>query len=151
MGYSTDNRGRLCCDNCGTAGGVRRRKCPHTVTTDNARSVDGRRHVLSYCPAPAVCAACWAQLGGNAGVHGGCAEGAAASQADYDRTQARLDAGHVMVMSAAGSWHDDVPEGWVMLTGSDERAYLLPADDYGNRGGFVDDYPRAQLLEEVAA
>lgn len=28
MGYSYDGRGRLCCDNCGESGGVRKARCP---------------------------------------------------------------------------------------------------------------------------
>lgn len=41
MGYCTDNQGRLCCDICGRAGGVRRVRCP-----------------FGYCPSCAACPEC---------------------------------------------------------------------------------------------
>lgn len=41
MGYCTDNQGRLCCDICGAAGGVRRYPCP-----------------FGYCPQTAACPNC---------------------------------------------------------------------------------------------
>ena len=41
MGYSYDNRNRLCCDNCGRSGGVRKVRCP-----------------FYWCPAVALCREC---------------------------------------------------------------------------------------------
>jgi len=41
MGYSYDQTGRLCCDNCGRSGGVRKIRCP-----------------FGWCPAPAYCPEC---------------------------------------------------------------------------------------------
>lgn len=108
MGYSFDYRGRLCCDNCGQPGGVRKRKCPHTVMGNSHR---GARYALPYCPTPAVCQPCWEKLGKNK-VHDRCKEGAARMQAKDDAVQELLDAGHYLPLSAFGSWHDTVPKGY---------------------------------------
>ena len=131
MGYCFDYAGRLVCDRCGQAGGVRKRKCPYKVSG------------LHYCPAPAYCAPCYKVRGGLRGVHGdACRDGAAASQAKADVIRARLDAGEVKVRAAYGDWHADVPAGMTMLLGSDDKHYLLPKNNYGH-GGFITDYPTA--------
>ncbi|ANA86334.1 hypothetical protein SEA_LOZINAK_178 [Gordonia phage Lozinak] len=153
MGYSTDTRGRLCCDSCGQSGGVRKRKCKYKVTADNQRSAN--RHVLHYCYPPALCQACYRKEGGINGVHGeSCRDGAASSQAEYDRKQELLDAGKHMVVAAYGSWQDSVPEGMVGVhfasaKYSDHRHVLMPHDDYNNRdidrrfSTLEDHYPNA--------
>ncbi len=41
MGYSYSLDGKLCCDGCSRAGGVRKRRCPY-----------------GYCQSPALCAPC---------------------------------------------------------------------------------------------
>lgn len=112
MGYSTDMRGRLCCDNCGTSGGVRKRTCPHKVTSDSLR---GARSALPYCYPPAVCAPCFTKLGGNRQLHARCKEGAAESQRQYDEIEAQLEAGESLSTTAWGDWHEKVPEGMVGL------------------------------------
>ncbi len=46
MGYCYEHRtNRLCCDRCGQAGGVIKRQCPH-----------------GYCPSPALCRKCNAEV-----------------------------------------------------------------------------------------
>jgi hypothetical protein len=135
MGYGYDSRNRLCCDQCGNAGGVRKRRCPHKVLGDSLRSPS--RFAMDYCSAPALCGPCFSAEGGTRGVHERCAAPAAASQAEYDATQARLDAGEWHVVSASGDWHPDVPAGQVQITfwtaggpPSGQRTVLVPADVY---------------------
>lgn len=141
MGYSYSVPGnRLCCDNCGGTGSTRKRRCPHKVTSQGVQP-------LPYCPAPALCAACWAKLGGAAGVHGDrCRDGAKQAQAEDDALVARLDAGEQLVRTAWGDWDPDTPTGMVRVMtwgrGGVEGMYLMPADDYSG-GGFIGDYPTA--------
>jgi hypothetical protein len=118
MGYGYDRNNRLCCDNCGMSGGVRKRTCPYTVLGDSLRSVGGQRYKMSYCYPPALCAACYATLGGLRGVHGDqCREGAARSQAEYDEIERGLEAGEMYVVSAEGSHAgNDLPRGLVRVT-----------------------------------
>ena len=105
MGYGYDSNRRLVCDHCGTSGGVRRRKCPYTVSS--ASRPGDRAHSLPYCPAPALCAPCYLSLGGLRGVHGdSCAEGARASQDREDAKQARLATGDYHVVCRYGTWED---------------------------------------------
>jgi hypothetical protein len=132
MGYSTDRSGRLCCDSCGTAGGVRKRTCTQLVTLENG-------HKIPYCPAPAYCAECFKAKGGSRGVHGEtCREGAARSSERYAHERARLEAGDLRVRSAFGSWHETVPEGYagVIFQGLDEEETyrLIPIVLYDQRG-----------------
>ncbi|MFI7608469.1 hypothetical protein ACIBTV_25415 [Micromonospora sp. NPDC049366] len=149
MGYSYGRtpagRQGLACDKCGKVGGVRKRKCPYTVTGDNSRSPDGKRHALPYCPAPAVCPECWTKLKPTA--HAECKEGAARRQAEEDAKQARLDSGDLIVLSAVGDWHEGVPTGMVRVTfggpaWSGHRDFLMPKDVYKN-DGWLSDYPQA--------
>lgn len=140
MGYAYTRTGGLCCDSCGTPG-ARKRKCPHTVTTDG--------HTLPWCPAPALCAPCYARKGGLRGVHPErCREGAAAAQAEYDRIAERIAAGESQVKAAWGDWHAKVPTGLVgvLFVGADTRTYaLVPQADYDPRARkFLSDYPDAQ-------
>lgn len=117
MGYSYDFHNRLCCDKCGHSGGVRKRTCPYKVLGDSLRTPGGNRYTMNYCYPPALCAACYKQLGGLRGVHGdSCKEGAAKSQAEDDAIEAALDAGEMFVVSATGDWQEDVPEGMVLVT-----------------------------------
>lgn len=92
MGYSYGRNARgnwvLACDGCGGLGGVRKRLCPHRVLMS---AQHGPRGWLRWCPAPALCAACFRREGGTAGIHEGCAQAAADCQAEQDREQARLD------------------------------------------------------------
>ncbi len=106
MGYSYGQNERgswvLSCDNCGNVGGVRKRTCPYTVLGDTLRTA--KRYEMSYCYPPALCAVCYAALGGLRGVHGqDCETGAAKSQAGYDAIEAGLDAGELYVVSASMS------------------------------------------------
>jgi hypothetical protein len=138
MGYSferQDNgRAVLCCDNCPTAGGVRKRRCCYKV-----RYHDGGSH--PYCPAPALCGACFAKLGGTKGIHAQCAVGAASSQAREDTLKAAIDAGQHLHTASWGSWHDKVPEGSVGASfrglGGTEEYRLLTDDAYRRLCGLV--------------
>jgi len=67
MGYCYEGR-KLCCDNCGVAGGVRKRKCPY-----------------GYCPAAALCNRCAKRVKANgkwAAMHANCEAGHAKYLAD---------------------------------------------------------------------
>lgn len=153
MGYSYgrtySGRYALACDNCGTVGGVRKRKCPHTVLTDSIRSVNGQRHRLPYCPAPAVCSPCLKELGGSRKIHENCAEPAAKSQAEYDAAEALWLTGEPVVVSAIRT--DD--ETWTKVTFYQrlpdntrrELVRYIPAIDYAARGrrGWLRDFPLA--------
>lgn len=135
MGYSRDARtGRLCCDGCGTTGGVRKRTCPYKVTCDSLR---GQRSTVAYCPPPALCPACYEKEGGLRGVHPeGCKTGAAVMQAEADAVEAGLTAGESFVVSAFGDWHEDVPAGLVMVVfrgRSGESRVLVEKDEYDPR------------------
>lgn len=146
MGYSYDMNNRLCCDGCSRSGGVRKRKCPHMVLTDSSR---GPRIEIHYCYPPALCDDCYRSRGGLRGVHGQhCADGAAASQAEYDADQAKLDAGDLMVLAAWGDWQDKVPEGMVGVKfgayGQTSAYRLAWAESYQPRAmRFLSDYPDA--------
>jgi hypothetical protein len=131
MGYSYDWNNRLCCDSCGQSGGVRKRKCTQKVLTDSHRSET--RFSINYCYPSALCSTCY--QGCKTTLHDGCKEGAAKSQAQYDATQARLEAGEHLLISGRGSWAEDVPEGFVGATFAgnkyaDHKDLLVPADLY---------------------
>lgn len=133
MGYSYDYRGRLCCDACGKSGGVRRRTCPHKVLGNSLRTQ--QRVALPACSAPALCKECYAKHGGQKGLHDGCAEFAAKSQAEDDAIEAALDAGEKFVVSASGDWLDHVPKDHVEVTfwgrhASGEVKLIVPKNDY---------------------
>lgn len=150
MGYSfgQNSAGRwvLACDKCGRiGGGVRKRKCKYMVSDEGG-------HALPWCPAPALCSACFRALGGTAGVHGDvCRDGAALAQADYDRKAGRLAAGDKLVRVAYGDWHARVPKGAVLVgfKGSDQvwEYRLMPKDVYTG-GGYLSDYPDSILADE---
>ena len=150
MGYSygrnAANRMALVCDGCGKVGGVRKRACKYTVLTDNLRSTTRQR--IRYCYPPALCATCYAQRGGLNGVHGEeCRNGAAESQADYDATQARLNAGELHVISASGDWAEGVPAGHVRVTfagafGRNRVQVIMPESEYDSSGKpWLSQYP----------
>ena len=111
MGYCYTKNRELVCDACNSAGGVKKRRCPHKVFHTDHRT--GHRVGLNYCPAPALCDACFEKYGKNKGVHGGCKAKAAASQQRQDAEDARLDAGDHRVNGRSGDWHDAVPKGMV--------------------------------------
>jgi hypothetical protein len=139
MGYCYEAYGsrRLVCDKCGHAGGVRKRKCPYKVLSNSLRS---RRIWMHYCYPPALCQACYAELGGLRGVHGQeCREGAAASQAADDAIEAKLDAGDMSPLAAWGDGQPGVAAGMVgvLYGGRDCQAYyLLPKAAYQTRPWF---------------
>lgn len=113
MGYTYEN-GRLCCDNCGKSGGVRRRKCTY-----------------GWCPPPAVCPDCW-----KGGVRDKerrfheerCKAPAAAYAAKERERQKLLVAGHYLRASAC-STSDGVLVTFRNCDG-DEREYLMHRDTY---------------------
>lgn len=122
MGYCYDSRsGALVCDSCGCSGGVRKRTCPHKV--------DG----LPYCSPPALCKECYKQEGGIR-MHDRCKEPAAARQRERYEQQRMLDGGALLVRTAWGSWHDDVPKGFagVRFEGKDGTSEyrLIPSESY---------------------
>jgi hypothetical protein len=142
MGYCRDSAGRLVCDRCGNAGGVRRRTCPHKVLTD---SVAHARMTLPNCSPWALCATCFRVMGGNKGVHEGCAAEAAAAQARYDAIEAGLDAGELFVLSATSGERQGVPDGQVgvIFHGRGGHVHVLvPAADYDSSARpRLSDYP----------
>ena len=153
MGYSygmgASGRTGLSCDGCGTVGGVRKRTCPHKVTTSSAT---GHRHALPWCPAPAYCSRCFAERGGSKGIHVACAEAVIREQAREDAEQARYNAGERKVTAAFGDWADWVPDGMVGVHFSDGARALIPAADYqANRGGWELDYPTVLTFDKVYA
>lgn len=152
-GYTETGRQALACDQCGTVGGVRKRKCPYMVLTDSSR---GPRVKIHYCYPPALCGGCYKAAGGLRGVHGQqCADGAAQSQAEDDANQAKLDAGDLIVLAAWGDWQDKVPEGKTGVLfgayGKTDTYRLVAAGDYNPRTkGFLSDYPDAIEWEDHA-
>jgi hypothetical protein len=154
-GYSSNGRQALACDSCGRSeGDTRKRTCPRTVLTDSTRSAGRQR--ISYCYPPALCPNCWVKEGRTAGVHGDCAQAAAKSTARYDQIEARFRRGDGYVVSAAGSWADDVPDGSVKVTFSFAtehepawRDYLVPAGVYDpSERKWLSEYPDAVELGE---
>jgi hypothetical protein len=151
MGYSygmaPSGRWALACDSCGEVGAVRKRTCPHKVTSDSTR---GPRYALPYCPAPALCGPCFQRHGRTKGLHDRCAEGAAAAQAKYDETEARFQSGEGVVVAAWGDWDAETPSGMVrfrcIFATREERDYLVPDEDYPTGDGFLGDYPRAVAI-----
>lgn len=150
MGYTIDNRGRLCCDHCGQAGGVRRRTCPYKVLTDSSRAP---RTLLAYCKAPALCGPCLKDLGGMTGIHKGCAAEAESSQAEFDAIEARLEAGGSYVQAAWGR-ATGVPAGMagVVFSGRTGKTWVLvPEGDYdAGRKPWLSDYPQAETWADHA-
>lgn len=139
MGYSFDMRGRLVCDHCGRSGGVRRRKCKYMVTdwTSGVR--------LPYCPSPALCSACYADMGGLNGVHGeSCRAGATMAQRQYDEEHTRLSAGDSIVRAAWGDWHALVPPTMVGVLFKDldgvERYRLVPKAEYDHTRKWLTEF-----------
>jgi len=121
--YGRDKSGkqRLACDSCGTIERTRKRTCPFKVSG------------LPYCPAPALCVACYAKRGGKK-LHADCEAPAKAAQAEDDACAAILACGEYRVAAAWGDWHPTVPEGWVgvlLRNGHlDERLRLALKDEY---------------------
>jgi hypothetical protein len=149
MGYSYDQSKRLCCDDCGKAGGVRKRRCPYRVLSDSSR---GPRHEMDYCSPPALCAAD-AQKAGKT-LHAQCAAAAAAAQQEFYDTERRMSAGDLKVVAARCG-----EPGWTVVTfagpyiiakGVDWREYVMPEADY-RHGGFLSDYPTAVTAVEFRA
>ncbi len=154
MGYGYGPRG-LCCDNCGTSGGVRKRPCTYKVQGTSLHMPNGQRCApIPYCPPPALCSPCLKELGGSRKIHAGCREGAEDMQARYDAEQAKLDAGEYVVTSAYGSWAEWVPEdktGVIFANGTGERLrVLVDADDYDpSTKRFLSDYPNHSVLVDA--
>jgi hypothetical protein len=135
-GYNAAGRMVLACDNCGNTGGVRKRRCIFKVLGDAGRG--GQRYEMDYCPAPALCAGCYAALGGAKKLHAGCESGARASQAEYDANQAKLEAGEYMLNAGWGDWAEWVPEGKTGALfrnlGGEEKWVLIDKEEYGGSG-----------------
>ncbi len=138
MGYSYSNTGALCCDKCGTSGGVRKRKCTYKVLGNSLR---GNRISMHYCYPPALCIPCLKALGGQTVLHKDCKEPAARSQAEADAIERQLDAGEAFAIAAWGSAYDHVPPGQVGVkyrSRTGECYVLIAAADYAR-------YPRPVL------
>jgi hypothetical protein len=103
MGYITAPNGSLVCDAC-LAQGAKLRKCPYWVT-----ELNGQR--LRYCIPSALCAACFAKVGGSSKLHAKCKQGAAESQAEINAKGARLEAGEMFVQCAFGYGDRGLPPG----------------------------------------
>jgi hypothetical protein len=125
MGY-VYRGGSLVCDGC-TSTGAKLRECTYFVTEPN-----GQR--LRYCSPVALCDGCLAKVGGRAGLHAKCKEGAARSQAGSDAKAARLAAGELFVSSALSgrTWY--VPAGLTGVQFSGRAGAqtwrLVPHEDY---------------------
>lgn len=123
MGYVYRD-GSLVCDKC-TSKGAEPRLCPYFVTEPS-----GQR--LRYCSPSALCAGCFAEIGGR--LHAKCKQGARDSQAENDSKSARLAAGEQFISSALSgcTWH--VPEGLVGASfdgrGTVKTWRLIPQADY---------------------
>jgi hypothetical protein len=149
MGYcygkTTSGHIALCCDVCGTTGGVRKRLCPHFVLTDNSRTSTRQR--IRHCSPNALCPACYDTY--KATLHDQCKADAAAAQRGYDENQSRLDRGEKMLLSARGSWDRSVPKGFVGATfggppSSDSIHVLIPLSDYDRtetRSRWLSEFP----------
>ncbi len=89
MGYIYEHRtNRLCCDCCGQAGGVRKRRCPH-----------------GYCPAAALCAKCLKLVKGDGrwnAAHVNCKAGHDAFVAREKKHHDLLNSGYYVRCSATG-------------------------------------------------
>jgi len=138
MGYCYTKGGGLVCDSCDSDANVKKRHCPHTV--------DG----LPYCPAPALCNACWEKYGKNK-IHAGCKEPAAARQQEMDDERAAIDGGALIVTTAWGDWDSCVPSGFVgvLFRGKGIDAFrLIRKTDYDpGRKKYLSDYPDARIWE----
>jgi hypothetical protein len=123
----------LCCDACGAVR-ARRRACPHKV--------DG----LPYCPAPALCKACYQKH--KTTLHAPCEEPARLRQLECDQERKRLSMGEKRVLTAWGDWHETVPKGMVGFRVTGEVYYLVPKSEY--HAGWLGDYPNAKPWEKHA-
>ena len=89
MGYSFDMQNRLCCDNCGQSGNVRKMKCP-----------------WNYCHADAVCPKCKIEkkdhLSKVAHRNRGCERNHNAYMLDLANEKALLDKGEYLRSCARG-------------------------------------------------
>lgn len=138
----------IVCDKCGQPGGVRKRQCPYLI----AFADGGKVH---YCIPPALCAACYRDLGGLHGIHGErCREGAARAQEREDQRMERLASGAFEVRVAWGDWHEAVPVGMtgVVFRGlGGDVARLIPAASYDpSAKRWLDEYPDAQVWENYS-
>ena len=129
MGYCFDYRGRLVCDGCGIAGGVRKRKCAYKV---RASVLDGGYSIPS-CSPPALCSDFYKKYGGLRGVHGdACRDGAAASQDLADADDKRYAEGDLRLRSAIRQ------DGKVLLRFDGDIAVLVDDYEYGKVRWFLD-------------
>lgn len=143
MGYCySASTGKLACDCCGIANGVRRRPCTYKV-----HNADGGS--LPMCKAPAYCKACYEAKGKSAGVHAPCEAYAAMAQAREDQIKARLANGESQVRCAYGSWHYTVPAGKVGVMFQNKFCkewFLVDEADYKG-GGWLSDFPNSEPWE----
>lgn len=129
------SRGRLCCDACPSSTGVRKRTCPHKVITPAG-------HSLPYCPAPALCAACWTT---RKTYHSGCKAKADAATARYALEAARDQEGDLAVRTCWGDWLKGVPAGHVLILFADlghtRREYRLALSEHYDSTKYLSEHP----------
>ena len=117
MGYITDMNGRLCCDFCGTSGGVRRTRCPH-----------------NYCQRVAICPACRKEgkrkefLQFDNG-HESCRVAVERMRRRDDLESALLEQGY-WVLTSAHRVGDGQVEAWLRNRHGRERSIVVPSNDY---------------------
>jgi len=124
MGYVYEGRhsgrGRLCCDACGNAGGVRKVRCP-----------------FGYCQATALCPACRKNPKIKVGMsaEGHRALGCEAAHESFVKreaaTKSMLDAGEYVRVAALGQ-DDGRVKVWFRNRDSVEKVYLMTAAAYGS-------------------
>jgi hypothetical protein len=105
MGYCYTVGGKLVCDRCDKAGGVRKRTCPHKVYYYDGTGA------LPYCQPAALCSSCYQIV--KATLHAGCEAAAVQRSIENMREHQRLLAGDARVVCRFGDWDADVPTGYV--------------------------------------
>lgn len=112
MGYSTDERGRLCCDACGDTP-ARKRRCP-----------------VGYCQAAALCADCNARFRANGKWAEAHAECPRLSAEYHAQLAAEAAAPHAWARTAWGDWAADVPTGMVKVLTHANTVTFIPKAEY---------------------
>ena len=116
MGYSYDGQGRLCCDGCGSSGGVRKFRCP-----------------FGWCQPAALCPECrsnkhrsWLTKELHRGM--GCETQAKTARQRDAEQQALLDSGNYVRTSALA--HNGRVKVVFRNSASDGKAYWMEPETY---------------------
>jgi hypothetical protein len=112
MGYCYEGR-KLCCDVCGVAGGVRKRKCQY-----------------GYCTPPAVCKGCWptARPRIRSVCDDSCAPAAKKLAESRRRERELLARGEFLRCSAVG--RDETVEVWFRNAKGERRVFSMGRGTY---------------------